>query len=289
VADKANAAGIKVTFEISLGIVHAKAGRPAAAKTHCEALRALIGPDPSPRFAYMQSMVDAHASIASGHLGSALAELARAIEVADQIGNSWYQRSARLLRARVHGDLLDFDAAVADARAAPALSPSLASSVIPMREAVIADAELAAGHAETVRDRLREVLAAKRFVDDDSHESRDLARCVLGDALMSCGDRAAAKTVLSEVKVTPALRARALALRLRDGSDLQAMGEAKRLLESVPLTPLAELRLLTALCAAQPVPTASLHDRASALLEMLSTEPSNRGLLDRWMVSRQPA
>lgn len=289
VADTSNAAAMKVSFEVSLVIALAKSGRAEDADRHCAALKAVIGPDPNPRFAYLQSMVAAHASIAGGRIGAALAALSQAIAIADQVGNPWYQRNARLLRARVYNDLLNHDAAVADVEAAPSLSAGLAPTVVLLRDAVLADADAAQGKCGAARDRLNGALAAERFVDDDTHESRDFLRCVLGNALIGCGERLAAIELLSRVTVTPALQARALAVRLRAGADPQVTQEADRLLESGGLAPLAQLRLLAALSATQPASAAGFDKRIHALLEQLLQDPSNRGPLDRWVASNPRA
>jgi hypothetical protein len=271
-------------FLMHLTIVHAKAGQPQAARARCAAFLQAYGTSTNPRFVFIGAMLEAHVAIAEGRIGAALGSLQRAIEVGEALGNSAYQRNARLLRARLHEDCRRFDAALADAAAAPALGPD---SVLLVAEAVRASAEIEAGQAAAARERVERALAAERIIDDHLHESREFARCVLAESQLAAADCTAALATLSVPCVAPALKARALAARLRAG-DRAAADEAVRLLSSVQLAPLAELRLLSEQ-ATQPTRDArSASERLAQLTAQLRQDPGNAGLLTHWSETAAP-
>jgi hypothetical protein len=278
-AEQSNAPGMTYPFLMHLTILHAKAGEPTSAHSRCADFLKAFGASANPRFGFLCSMLQAHVALADGRLGAALDALGRSIEVAEALANAAYQRNARLLRARVHEDRHAFDAALEDAAAAP---PVGRDAVLLVAEAVCASAELAAGKPAAARDRLRQALAAERLVDDHLHEARDLGRCVQAEALLGCDDRAGALTVLAEPCGAPALRARALAARLAAG-DRSAKDEALRLLSSVRMAPLAELRLLRALAAGAAPSARPARERLAQLIAQLRNDPANAGLLDRWI------
>jgi hypothetical protein len=118
-------------------------------------------------------------------------------------------------------------------------------------------------------------------IDDHVHEARDLARCVLADALLAEGGGSAALALLARPCAAPALRARALAVRVRAG-DSGAADEALRLLSSVELAPLAEIRLLGALADCPMDAGLRAGARRTELLARLRADPANAGLLAHW-------
>jgi hypothetical protein len=274
-AEGSNAPGMTYPFLMHLTIVEAKAGKPEAARARLAAFARTYGGGSNVRWVFLGAMLEAHVAIAEGRIGAALDALQRAGEVGEAIGNPAYQRNARLLRARVLEDCQRFDAALADAAAAPAVG---ADSILLVAEAVRASAELAAGQPGAARDRLRRALGADRIVDDHLHEARDLARCVLAETLLASGEAAAALALLGSPCRAPALQARALAARLR-GGDAGAADEARRLRSALRLAPLAELRLLQGLEASAAARAGD--ERAATLLARLLQEPGNAGLLGR--------
>jgi DNA-binding SARP family transcriptional activator len=278
--EQANAPAIKVSAQIALAVLHAKAGYPDKALSDSRALAALVGETTNPRFVYMQSMVDAHVRLGEGAVGAAIALLDRALSVAELVDNTLYRRNARLMRARTYEDLLDFEAAIADAEAAPASTSIPGPNPVLIREAAHAASEVHHGHAIAARDRLRAALACERFVDDHVNESRELCRAVLAEALVAVGDPAGAVAVLAQPIHTPALRARAVAARLRAERGSAVVDLANQLLQSGRVAPLATLRLLVALAETQP--ESDRHrKRARQLIERLS-EGSNERLFAHW-------
>ncbi len=242
-------AHIQLPVHIALTLLHAKTGNLPAAQAARRALREAIGNEQSPRVQYLTAMVDASIEQLEGDADSALRSLGRAIDVAAAAGNSTYQLNARLLRARMYDDLLDLDAACADADAAAqavsAAHCSGSSSPVLIREALHASREIACGDPAAAQSRLRAALASERFVDDHAHESRDFARVVLAEAIAAAGDEEGALAALPEKVAAPGLRARMVALRVRlTGSG--AAHEATALLASGTLAPLAEQRLRAA-------------------------------------------
>jgi DNA-binding SARP family transcriptional activator len=237
---------IQMPVHIALALLHAKNGNLPAAQAARLGLLSVVGDDPSPRVRYMTAMVDASIELLEGKIADALRSLGRAIDVAVAAGNSTYQLNARLLRARVYDDLLDLDAACADADAAVdavrAAHGSGSSGPVLIREALHAAAEIARGDPAAAQARLRAALTSERFVDDHAHESRDFARVVLAEAIAAGGDVEGALRALPSRLAAPASKARAVGLRVR----LKATGaaeEAEALLASGTLAPLAEQRL----------------------------------------------
>lgn len=271
ILQQANAPAMRVPVEIALGLLLAKAGNASAAESHFRALAALVGDSTLPRFNYMLSMVDAHIQWARDKVSACFAALARAIAVADKLGNAQYQSNARLLRARFHEDLLDFEAAIVDADNAPSPNVPAGPNPVLVREAIHAASEIHHGHASAARERLRTALASERFVDDHVHESREMARVVLAEAALALRDAAGVAAALAQPVHTPALRARALAVRARAGADSAILSEAEELLSSGQLQATATLRLLEALAAAQSPAAVPFLERGSALIAGLSS------------------
>lgn len=271
ILQQANAPAMKIPVEIALGLLLAKAGNASAAQMHHRALAELVGDTTHPRFNYMLSMVDAHIQWACDKASACLAALAKAIAIADTLGNAQYLSNARLLRARFHEDLLDFEAAIVEADNAPAPNVQAGLNPLMVREAIHAASEIHHGHAAAARERLRAALAAERFVDDHVHESREMARVVLAEAALALRDAAGVAAALSQPVHTPALRARALAVRARAGADPATLHDAEELLESGQLHATAALRLLEALAAAKSPTAAPFRERGRALVARLAT------------------
>jgi DNA-binding SARP family transcriptional activator len=251
--ERSNMGGhIQMPVHIALALLHAKTGNLAAAHAARRGLLEAIGDEHGPRVQYMTAMVDANIELQEGNTDGALRSLGRAIEVAVAAGNPTYQLNALLLRARVHDELSDLDAAIADADAAAeavrAAHGSDSSGPVLIREALHASREIARGDPAPAQARLRAALASERFVDDHAHESRDFARVVLAEAIAAAGDVEGALAALPQHVAAPGLRARALGLRVRlRGSG--ALEEAQALLASGMLAPMAEQRLRAAVAA----------------------------------------
>jgi tetratricopeptide (TPR) repeat protein len=242
---------IQMPVHIALALLHAKTGNLTAAQAARGALLDVVGDEQSPRVRYMTAMVDASIELLEGQTEKALRSLGRAIDVAVAAGNSTYQLNALLMRARVHDDLLDLDAACADAdavRAAHGSGGSGEPGPVLIREALHASREIARGDPAAAQARLRAALASERFVDDHMHESRDFARVVLAEAIAAGGDAEGALAALPAKLAAPGLRARAVALRVRLNGN-GAVEEAGALLASGTLAPLAEQRLREAVAA----------------------------------------
>jgi hypothetical protein len=234
---------------LALALLHAKTGNLTAARAARRALLDVVGNEQSARVRYMTAMVDAGIELLEGKVADALHSLGRAIDVAVAAKNSTYQLNALLMRARVHDDLLDLDAAIADADAAAeavrAAHGNESSGPVLIREALHASREIARGDPAAAEARLRAALASERFVDDHAHESRDFARVVRAEATAAAGDAQAALAALPQHVAAPGLKARAVGLRVRLGAG-GAAEEARALLASGMLAPLARQRLRAA-------------------------------------------
>jgi hypothetical protein len=233
---------------LALALLHAKTGNLTAARAARRALLDVVGNEQSARVRYMTAMVDAGIELLEGKVADALHSLGRAIDVAVAAKNSTYQLNALLMRARVHDDLLDLDAAIADADAAAeavrAAHGNESSGPVLIREALHASREIARGDPAAAEARLRAALASERFVDDHAHESRDFARVVRAEAT-AAADAQAALAALPQHVAAPGLKARAVGLRVRLGAG-GAAEEARALLASGMLAPLARQRLRAA-------------------------------------------
>jgi DNA-binding SARP family transcriptional activator len=271
ILQQVHAPAMQVPVLIALGLLHSKSGQTGPAELHRQALADLAGDAAHPRLQYMLAMVDAHIGWAQGRAAAAFAVLETAIAVADALGNTQYQRNARLLRARFHEDLLDFEAAVVDADLAPAQNTPAGLNPVLVREAIHAASEIHHGHAAAARDRLRIALGSERYVDDHVHEARELARVVLAEALLALRDADGSDAALAPPIHTPALRARALAVRLRARADPAALAEADTLLQPAQLHPTAALRLLEALAVSASPDAPACRVRAQELLARWAT------------------